>query len=189
MKGAGGGDHVERDGRRDEEHERERADELARRRWPDPASIGSIESPRRPPSSKLRVALMPARPRSPPGRSTGRSSRPPRSAAVYGPGATAARSPPCGHRGRAARSAARGGTDDGVQWQDGRALALDFQPNAVHAGILTVHATTGPRARHGLAIRTPASSTDSLKLLSAGGPTLRSSTSTTSAWPVSGEPT
>src|SRR5918993_4445127 len=48
-------------------------------------------------------------------------------------------------------------------------LALDFQPNAVHAGI---YATTerGIDREHGidLRVRVPSSSTDSLKLLAAG---------------------
>ena len=39
------------------------------------------------------------------------------------------------------------------------ALALDFQPNAVHAGIY---------AARNLRIRVPSASTDSLKLLAAG---------------------
>ncbi len=48
-------------------------------------------------------------------------------------------------------------------------LALDFQPNAVHAGIFTAR-DEGPAERRGLdlRVRTPASSTDSLKLLAAG---------------------
>ncbi len=48
-------------------------------------------------------------------------------------------------------------------------LALDFQPNAVHAGILTAR-DEGLAAERGLdlTVRTPASSTDSLKLLAAG---------------------
>ena len=48
-------------------------------------------------------------------------------------------------------------------------LALDFQPNAVHAGIYTA-IRDGADERHGvnLEVRVPAASTDSLKLLSAG---------------------
>jgi len=48
-------------------------------------------------------------------------------------------------------------------------LALDFQPNAVHAGILTA-SDEGLAAERGLelTVRTPASSSDSLKLLAAG---------------------
>lgn len=49
------------------------------------------------------------------------------------------------------------------------ALALDFQPNAVHAGIYTAVAR-GIDRRHDidLDVRVPSSSTDSLKLLAAG---------------------
>lgn len=49
------------------------------------------------------------------------------------------------------------------------ALALDFQPNAVHAGIYTAVAD-GIDERHGIAldVRVPSSSTDSLKLLAGG---------------------
>jgi NitT/TauT family transport system substrate-binding protein/putative hydroxymethylpyrimidine transport system substrate-binding protein len=49
------------------------------------------------------------------------------------------------------------------------ALALDFQPNAAHAGIYMARALELDR-RHGieLRIRVPSSSTDSLKLLAAG---------------------
>jgi NitT/TauT family transport system substrate-binding protein/putative hydroxymethylpyrimidine transport system substrate-binding protein len=54
---------------------------------------------------------------------------------------------------------------------DGRpvTLALDFQPNAVHAGIYAA-AERGIDREHGvdLRVRVPASSTDSLKLLAAG---------------------
>lgn len=48
-------------------------------------------------------------------------------------------------------------------------LALDFQPNAVHAGIYSAVAD-GLDERHGidLDVRVPSSSTDSLKLLAAG---------------------
>jgi len=48
-------------------------------------------------------------------------------------------------------------------------LALDFQPNAVHTGVLTAE-ELGFDRRHGvdLEVRTPAASTDSLKLLAAG---------------------
>jgi len=48
-------------------------------------------------------------------------------------------------------------------------LALDFQPNAVHAGVLTAE-EQGFDRRNGvdLQVRTPAASTDSLKLLAAG---------------------
>ena len=50
-------------------------------------------------------------------------------------------------------------------------LALDFQPNAVHAGIFTA-VDEGLDEREGveLTVRTPAASTDSLKLLG-GSPT------------------
>jgi putative hydroxymethylpyrimidine transport system substrate-binding protein len=50
-----------------------------------------------------------------------------------------------------------GGDDSGAGSESGT-LALDFQPNAVHAGIYS----------SGLTIRVPAASTDSLKLLAAG---------------------
>ena len=48
-------------------------------------------------------------------------------------------------------------------------LALDFQPNAAHAGVLAA-AREGLDRRRGLAlkVRTPSASTDSLKLLAAG---------------------
>jgi len=47
-------------------------------------------------------------------------------------------------------------------------LALDFQPNAVHAGIFTATAEELDRDRGvALTVRTPSSSTDSLKLLAA----------------------
>jgi putative hydroxymethylpyrimidine transport system substrate-binding protein len=48
-------------------------------------------------------------------------------------------------------------------------LALDFQPNAVHAGIYTA-IRDGADERHGvdLRVRVPAASTDSIKLLAAG---------------------
>jgi putative hydroxymethylpyrimidine transport system substrate-binding protein len=48
-------------------------------------------------------------------------------------------------------------------------LALDFQPNAVHAGIYTA-LRDGADERHGvdLEVRAPAASTDSIKLLAAG---------------------
>ena len=63
--------------------------------------------------------------------------------------------------------AACGDEDDG----GGRpvALALDFQPNAVHAGVYAAK-REGLDARQDvdLAIRVPAASTDSLKLLAAG---------------------
>jgi putative hydroxymethylpyrimidine transport system substrate-binding protein len=51
----------------------------------------------------------------------------------------------------------------------GAALALDFQPNAVHAGIYTAE-RLGLDRENGvdLEIRVPAASTDSLKLLAAG---------------------
>jgi NitT/TauT family transport system substrate-binding protein/putative hydroxymethylpyrimidine transport system substrate-binding protein len=61
--------------------------------------------------------------------------------------------------------------DDGEPADDLRpvALALDFQPNAVHAGIYAAVADRLDR-RHGidLGVRVPSSSTDSLKLLAAG---------------------
>ena len=59
-----------------------------------------------------------------------------------------------------------GGSGDG----GGRelTLALDFQPNAVHAGIFTATAQELDRERGvALTVRTPSSSTDSLKLLAA----------------------
>ncbi len=48
-------------------------------------------------------------------------------------------------------------------------LALDFQPNAVHAGIYTA-IRDGADERHGvdIEVRAPAASTDSIKLLAAG---------------------
>ena len=51
-----------------------------------------------------------------------------------------------------------GGDDGGGDGQRGT-LALDFQPNAVHAGIY---------AAENIRIRVPSASTDSLKLLAAG---------------------
>jgi NitT/TauT family transport system substrate-binding protein/putative hydroxymethylpyrimidine transport system substrate-binding protein len=61
--------------------------------------------------------------------------------------------------------------DDGDAAGDLRpvALALDFQPNAVHAGVYAAIARDLDR-RHGidLDVRVPSSSTDSLKLLAAG---------------------
>ena len=51
------------------------------------------------------------------------------------------------------------GGDDSQQASGPGTIALDFQPNAVHAGIY---------AAEGLEIRVPAASTDSLKLLAAG---------------------
>ena len=48
-------------------------------------------------------------------------------------------------------------------------LALDFQPNAVHAGVLTAEDEGFDRRRGvDLEVRSPAASTDSLKLLAAG---------------------
>jgi putative hydroxymethylpyrimidine transport system substrate-binding protein len=52
-----------------------------------------------------------------------------------------------------------GGDDDGAGGSPRGTLALDFQPNAVHAGIYAA-----PNIR----IRVPSASTDSLKLLAAG---------------------
>jgi putative hydroxymethylpyrimidine transport system substrate-binding protein len=62
--------------------------------------------------------------------------------------------------------AACGGSDDGTPQM---ALALDFQPNAVHAGIYAAK-RLGLDRDNGvdLEIRVPAASTDSLKLLAAG---------------------
>jgi putative hydroxymethylpyrimidine transport system substrate-binding protein len=62
-----------------------------------------------------------------------------------------------------------GGDDGGSGDPRPVRLALDFQPNAVHAGIYSAVAD-GLDARAGidLAVRVPASSTDSLKLLTAG---------------------
>jgi len=62
--------------------------------------------------------------------------------------------------------------DDSADAPDGGrpvTLALDFQPNAVHAGIYAA-AERGIDREHGidLRVRVPASSTDSLKLLAAG---------------------
>ena len=57
----------------------------------------------------------------------------------------------------AALFAGCGGGDDSGSSPEGT-LALDFQPNAVHAGIY----------QSGLTIRVPGQSTDSLKLLAAG---------------------
>jgi len=64
----------------------------------------------------------------------------------------------CGDDGQKAASDARPAT-----------LALDFQPNAVHAGIFTA-VDDGLDEREGveLTVRTPAASTDSLKLLAGG---------------------
>jgi putative hydroxymethylpyrimidine transport system substrate-binding protein len=52
-----------------------------------------------------------------------------------------------------------GGGDSSGGAEEAGTLALDFQPNAVHAGIY---------AAGGLEVRVPAASTDSLKLLAAG---------------------
>ena len=52
-----------------------------------------------------------------------------------------------------------GGGDDGADGARRGTLALDFQPNAVHAGIY---------AARNITIRVPSASTDSLKLLAAG---------------------
>jgi putative hydroxymethylpyrimidine transport system substrate-binding protein len=52
-----------------------------------------------------------------------------------------------------------GGDDSSGGTDERGTLALDFQPNAVHAGIY---------AARGLEVRVPAASTDSLKLLAAG---------------------
>ena len=64
-----------------------------------------------------------------------------------------------------------GGSGDDGGSNDGRpvTLALDFQPNAVHAGIFTA-VDDGLDEREGvdLTVRAPAASTDSLKLLNAG---------------------
>ena len=60
-------------------------------------------------------------------------------------------------RARLACRAGCGGDDSGGSSEPGT-IALDFQPNAVHAGIYA----------SGLRIRVPAASTDSLKLLAAG---------------------
>ena len=66
----------------------------------------------------------------------------------------------------AAALAACGGGDDETPTAT---LALDFQPNAVHAGIYAA-VREGLDERHGidLRVRVPAASTDSLKLLAAG---------------------
>jgi putative hydroxymethylpyrimidine transport system substrate-binding protein len=63
--------------------------------------------------------------------------------------------------------AACGGDDDGGP--QSAALALDFQPNAVHSGIYAAQRLELDR-RNGveLEVRVPSSSTDSLKLLAAG---------------------
>ena len=60
-------------------------------------------------------------------------------------------------------------------------LLLDFQPNAVHAG-LYLATERGFDEAEGveLEIQAPGASTDALKLLMRGAPTSRSSTSTTS---------
>ncbi len=62
-----------------------------------------------------------------------------------------------------------GGDDQSADATRPVQLALDFQPNAVHAGIYTAVADDIDQ-RHGidLDVRVPASSTDSLKLLAAG---------------------
>ena len=66
------------------------------------------------------------------------------------------------------------GSDDGDRDPGGRAprpvtLALDFQPNAVHAGIYAaVRERLDRRRRLRLTVRAPSASTDSLKLLAAG---------------------
>ncbi|HYI36850.1 MAG TPA: ABC transporter substrate-binding protein [Thermoleophilaceae bacterium] len=61
------------------------------------------------------------------------------------------------------------GEDDAANPGRGITLALDFQPNPVHAGIFTA-IDRGLDGRQGLelTVRTPAASTDSLKLLAAG---------------------
>jgi len=63
------------------------------------------------------------------------------------------------------------GDDDGDAAADRRpvTLALDFQPNAVHAGIFTaVDDRLDERENVELTVRAPAASTDSLKLLASG---------------------
>ncbi len=63
------------------------------------------------------------------------------------------------------------GSDDADVANDGRGvtLALDFQPNAVHAGIYkAIDQGLDADQELELSIRTPATSTDSLKLLAAG---------------------
>ena len=64
-----------------------------------------------------------------------------------------------------------GGGDDAADGRPPRpvTLALDFQPNAVHAGIYAALRERDDR-RHGvrLTLRAPSASTDSLKLLAAG---------------------
>ena len=61
------------------------------------------------------------------------------------------------------------GGDDAGDDRRPVALALDFQPNAVHAGVFAAK-RVGIDAEHGLAlrIRAPSASTDSLKLLLSG---------------------
>jgi len=86
--------------------------------------------------------------------------------------------PPTGFGARAALPAllialllAGCGGGDGDAASDGRGvtLALDFQPNAVHAGIFTaVDDGLDGRRDVELTVRAPAASTDSLKLLAAG---------------------
>ncbi|MGI9095197.1 MAG: ABC transporter substrate-binding protein [Thermoleophilaceae bacterium] len=65
-----------------------------------------------------------------------------------------------------------GAGDDGRADQTGSrpvTLALDFQPNAVHAGVYTATAEGLDRERGlALTVRAPSASTDSLKLLAAG---------------------
>ncbi|MGI8659998.1 MAG: hypothetical protein ACR2LH_03030, partial [Thermoleophilaceae bacterium] len=58
------------------------------------------------------------------------------------------------------------GGDAGAGGDRELTLALDFQPNAVHAGIFTATEQQLDRERDvALTVRTPSSSTDSLKLL------------------------
>jgi NitT/TauT family transport system substrate-binding protein/putative hydroxymethylpyrimidine transport system substrate-binding protein len=64
-----------------------------------------------------------------------------------------------------------GGAGGGEEPDGGRAvtLALDFQPNAVHAGIYAATGEALDRERDiELTVRSPSASTDSLKLLAAG---------------------
>ncbi len=61
------------------------------------------------------------------------------------------------------------GCGDGEDDRSRATLALDFQPNAVHAGVYAaLREDLGARRGLDLDVRVPAASTDSLKLLAAG---------------------
>ena len=70
----------------------------------------------------------------------------------------------------AALLAGCGGNDQAADVNPAVTLALDFQPNAVHAGVFTtVERNLDAKQNLLLTVRAPAASTDSLKLLLSGG--------------------